>query len=122
MKLKLHKIHIFMLLLLALVLCPILGGTCHREGLHNQEPKQEKVNRSLHSVKRNEIPKGNEDLYVLRKDVVSLLKNSSERPCPPCERCPEPSFECKKVPNYSSIAVDEYMPKPVLNDFSTFGQ
>ena len=43
-------------------------------------------------------------------------------PCPACARCPEPSFDCKKVPNYSigqngSMSV----PRPVLADFSQFG-
>jgi superfamily II DNA/RNA helicase len=48
-------------------------------------------------------------------------------PCPPCARCPEPAFECKKVPNYSSsiagssISSAGGLPKPVLSDFSTFG-
>jgi hypothetical protein len=41
-------------------------------------------------------------------------------PCPPCGRCPEPSFECKKVPNYASTN-SEYLPMPVLSDFSQFG-
>tara|TARA_X000000950_G_scaffold289489_1_gene414167 strand:- start:4526 stop:5185 length:660 start_codon:yes stop_codon:yes gene_type:complete len=55
-------------------------------------------------------------------------------PCPACSRCPEPAFECKKVPNYNSKNVDNilpesldggggidgYMPKPILNDFSEF--
>ncbi len=41
-------------------------------------------------------------------------------PCPACERCPEPAFECKKVPNYRSPSMDNYMPLPVLNDFSRF--
>ena len=41
-------------------------------------------------------------------------------PCPPCGRCPEPSFECKKVPNYASTN-SEHLPMPVLSDFSTFG-
>lgn len=40
--------------------------------------------------------------------------------CPACERCPEPAFECKKVPNYRSPSIDNYMPVPVLNDFSRF--
>ena len=39
-------------------------------------------------------------------------------PCQPCGRCPEPSFKCKKVPNY---AVMGQLPVPVLNDFSQFG-
>jgi hypothetical protein len=41
-------------------------------------------------------------------------------PCPACARCPEPSFECKKVPNYNAINND-YLPQPVLNSFSNFG-
>ena len=41
------------------------------------------------------------------------------QPCPPCGRCPEPSFDCKKVPNYSSTS--NVLPVPVLTDFSQFG-
>ena len=43
-------------------------------------------------------------------------------PCPACARCPEPSFECKKVPNYA-ISQNGAMsvPRPVLADFSQFG-
>jgi hypothetical protein len=41
------------------------------------------------------------------------------QPCPPCGRCPEPSFDCKKVPNYSSTS--NVLPIPVLTDFSQFG-
>ena len=42
-------------------------------------------------------------------------------PCPPCERCPEPAFDCKRVPNYSSVSSGKYLPRPVLSDFSQFG-
>jgi hypothetical protein len=42
-------------------------------------------------------------------------------PCPPCERCPEASFDCKRVPRYNSAANNQYLPKPVLSDFSQFG-
>ena len=42
------------------------------------------------------------------------------QPCPPCGRCPEPSFDCRKVPNYASTN-SEYLPVPILNDFSQFG-
>ena len=41
-------------------------------------------------------------------------------PCPSCARCPEPAFECKKVPNYNAMN-NEFLPIPVLNDFSSFG-
>ena len=42
-------------------------------------------------------------------------------PCPPCERCPEPAFDCKRVPNYNSVTSNQYLPRPVLTDFSQFG-
>ena len=41
-------------------------------------------------------------------------------PCPACARCPEPAFECKKVPNYSR-SEDVNAPRPVMADFSQFG-
>jgi hypothetical protein len=97
-------------------------------------------------VPRSQIPFGQEDLYILKTQVVPpvcpaptvIYKDrdsdshhnkpynygSSDAtkcpPCPACQRCPEPSFECKKVPNYASINQD-FMPMPVLGDFSTFG-
>jgi hypothetical protein len=61
-----------------------------------------------------------QELQLLRAELAELKKNGGDRPCPACERCPEPAFDCKKVPNYRSTAVDNYMPLPVLNDFSTF--
>jgi hypothetical protein len=42
-------------------------------------------------------------------------------PCPPCERCPEPSFDCKRVPNYNSASSNQFLPQPMLADFSQFG-
>lgn len=47
-------------------------------------------------------------------------KSESCPPCPACERCPEPAFECKKVPNYKSPSIGQYMPMPILTDFSKF--
>jgi hypothetical protein len=41
-------------------------------------------------------------------------------PCPPCERCPEASFDCKRVPRYNSATNNQYLPEPVLADFSQF--
>jgi hypothetical protein len=86
-------------------------------------------------IPRSQIPPGEEDLYILKSQVVppvcpkcpDPIVQSSENtdvtkcpPCPPPARCPEPAFECKKVPNYSAFN-QNYMPMPVLNDFSTFG-
>jgi hypothetical protein len=51
---------------------------------------------------------------------INQPKSDQCPPCPACERCPEPSFECKKVPNYRSPSINQYLPMPILNDFSKF--
>jgi hypothetical protein len=86
-------------------------------------------------IRANQIFRGNEDLYILKSEVVppvcpacpaSKCNNAAGTaaskcpPCPPCARCPEPAFECKKVPNYNRTN-DDTMPYPVLNSFSQFG-
>lgn len=37
--------------------------------------------------------------------ATSVSNESAQKypPCPPCARCPEPAFECKKVPTYSNL-------------------
>lgn len=82
-------------------------------------------------IPKSQIPPGQEDLYILKSEIVppvcpacpaaaSCPRQEPPPPCPACARCPEPSFECKKVPNYNAIN-NEYLPMPVLNDFSQFG-
>lgn len=86
-------------------------------------------------IPASQIPPGQEDLYILKSQVVppvcpnvicpsiQNLEEIQSAKCPPCprpQRCAEPSFECKKVPNYNNIGNDQ-LPIPVLNDFSTFG-
>jgi hypothetical protein len=95
-------------------------------------------------IPSSQIIPGQEDLYILKSAVVppvcpacpAMKCNSGGGgggggggssggsnkcpPCPPCARCPEPAFECKKVPNYSS-SNDNVLPRPVLADFSQFG-
>jgi hypothetical protein len=86
-------------------------------------------------IPKSQISPGDEDLYILKSQVVvpvcprcpDLIQQSLDKfdvtkcpACPPCSRCPEPAFDCKKVPNYSSFNQD-YMPVPVLTDFSGFG-
>jgi hypothetical protein len=86
-------------------------------------------------IPASQIPAGQEDLYILKSQVVPPVcpmcpepivqcpndfDASKCPPCPPCARCPEPSFDCKKVPNYNAFNQD-YLPVPVLNDFSSFG-
>ena len=86
-------------------------------------------------IPKSMIPSGQEDLYILKSQVVPPVCPACPEPivqcpdnndvtkcppCPPCARCPEPAFDCKKVPNYNSFNQD-YMPVPVLNSFSSFG-
>jgi hypothetical protein len=88
-------------------------------------------------IPRNQIPAGQEDLYILKSQVVPpvcpapIVKCDSNNgngdfdvskcpACEPCGRCPEPAFDCKRVPNYKAFNQD-YMPVPVLNDFGSFG-
>jgi hypothetical protein len=87
-------------------------------------------------IPSSQIPPGQEDLYILKSQVVPPVcpvcpaynnNNNNDPdsapkcpPCPACARCPEPSFECKKVPNYNAIN-DTYLPQPIINDFSSFG-
>ena len=88
-------------------------------------------------IPRSQIPSGQADMYILKSQVVppvcpvcpTISSSSSSndpdkeakcRPCPAPQRCPEPSFDCKKVPNYSVID-NQFLPQPVISDFSTFG-
>jgi len=82
-------------------------------------------------VPRSQIPPGQEDLYILKSEVVPPVcpacptsaacpRQEKCPPCPACARCPEPAFECKKVPNYSAIG-DDYLPQPIVSSFSQFG-
>jgi hypothetical protein len=88
----------------------------------------------LKGIPKSEIPEGDEDLYILKSQIVPPVcpacppvvacPNQTEKECPPCRpcgRCPEPSFECKKVPNYDAGMKNEYLPRPILADFSQFG-
>lgn len=96
--------------------------------------------RSSQGIPASQIPGGQEDLYMLKSEIVppvcpacpAMKCNVSDSngggsggekkcpPCPPCARCPEPAFECKKVPNYDSVN-DNAFPRPILNSFSQFG-
>lgn len=88
-------------------------------------------NNDISGIRMSQIPQGQEDLYILKSQVIppvcpacptmtSCPNTKPPPPCPPCARCPEPAFECKKVPNYNS-SDSRYLPLPVLSDFSQFG-
>ena len=82
-------------------------------------------------ISKSQIPAGQEDLYILKSQVIPPVcpacptssacpRQEKCPPCPACARCPEPSFECKKVPNYNAIESSQ-LPIPDLSDFSSFG-
>jgi len=89
------------------------------------------------SITQANIPPGAQDMYMLKTQALptnppgstnpnpsptsNCIKPTPVPPCPPCERCPEPAFDCKRVPNYNSKAINQYIPQPVLADFSQFG-
>lgn len=84
-----------------------------------------------HGVKRHQIPEGQDDLYILKSQIVPPIcpacpkcpsvncddkcGNSKCPPCPACARCPEPQFECKKVPNYSGGSLMGHLPLPWMD-------
>lgn len=61
-------------------------------------------------ISKDEIPEGEEDLYILKSEIVPPVcprcpapecpKSQDNKKCPPCKpcgRCPEPEFDCQKV-------------------------
>ena len=177
-----QMLFLFLVLLFGLLGCSFLGGSCSREGLTNPYPtntsspstsssntppsnynpllpsvaaSKDNYNHVKDGIPSSQIPKGSEDLYILKSQIVpqvcpagassSSLASPSVSgspslgsggfggssnfpsstpakcpPCPACERCDEPSYDCKLVPNYNAFN-SKKMPVPVLSDFSTFG-
>ena len=123
---KLKGIHLFMLFLFFLIIAPFVNPLV--EGMSGMRDLEKKG----HSKSKNEkISEGmDSDAYMLKSQIVPpVCPRSCDKedkacpPCPPCARCPEPSFDCKKVPNYdinTPEVLDKYLPKPVLTDFSEF--
>ena len=136
---KLTRLYLFCILLASLIICPLVG-VCMKEGFNEDSTDAgmdgENVMNTLNEmtgIPQKDIPNGEEDLYILKSQVVppvcpacpTVTECPREKPCapcPPCARCPEPSFECKKVPNYAVMKQkNSTVPRPVLSDFSSFG-
>ena len=121
----------------------ILGGRHHNNYNPAHNPHHKKKHKKHHEddsddddddgplgIPGSQIPIGSEDMYILKSEVIPPVcpacpsfsgcpSKTPYPPCPPCARCAEPSFECKKVPNYKND--NNYLPMPVLADFSQFG-
>jgi len=57
---------------------------------------------------------------VEHQSILDSIKDIKNQLIAITNKEPEPAFECKKVPNYRSPYTQNYMPLPVLNDFSKF--
>lgn len=144
---RLQKIHLFIIILLVIIASSF--GFVVREYMQNREVvtlgddglDREKESESIWNrrrggggIPRSEIPEGDEDLYILKSQVVPPVcpkcpdsrtcpRPKPPPPCPPCARCPEPAFTCKKVPNYNAISASRangILPLPQLNSFAAF--
>lgn len=58
---------------------------------------------------------------AIKLDDTVVSTETTCPPCPPCARCPEPSFECKKVPTYSNIQRMQHIPNIGSDNYTTFG-
>ena len=126
---KLTHFSLFLIIVASLFLGMMTGKVV--EGLTNKKTEGENGKHTTgEGISKSQIPEGDEDLYILKSQVVPPVCPACPEPaacprqkpcpaCPPCGRCPEPAFECKKVPNYRS-SNQEYLPKPMLTDFSSF--
>lgn len=174
-----QMLFLFLVLLFGLMACSFLGGRCGREGLTNNPSttttsatdkrasstppsnynplvpsdaaSKDNYNHFTDGIPASQIPKGSEDLYILKSQVVpqvcpagasssgssgsssssfmsgssptSVTSGSIPAKCPPCPAC-----ERCDEPAYDCKLVPNYnafnskkMPVPVLSDFSTFG-
>jgi hypothetical protein len=119
--------HIILVILAILLLSKLGFGV--KEYFENQGTSSSSL---PNGIPYNEIPPGDEDLYIKKSEVVppvcpkcpdvTACPSMKEKcpPCPACARCPEPAYQCKLVPNYDSLDND-VVPRPVLTDFSNFG-
>jgi hypothetical protein len=80
---------------------------------------QTQANEQMTTQNDAEIEALKQEIIRLKQQGSTSVKNECP-PCPPCDRSPEPIFTCEKTINYRSPNVGEYLPIPVLNDFSTF--
>lgn len=98
-----------------------ITNTSNLTNVYNDKPQPQPQQQQSQEQNKFFENKMNDLVGQLKSLKQSNSKNSdgSCPPCPPCDRCPEPAFSCEKVINYRSSNVGEYLPMPVLNDFST---
>jgi len=90
---------------------------------NQQQNNQQQISDSLLQQYEKTINDLRGELSNLKQSNNSNNNNSGNGNCAPCPapmRCPEPAFSCQKVINYRSPSAGQYLPMPILNDFSTF--
>ena len=112
----------------------------HTPGAHGtSKGTKSKLQQKLETEERKSATDAGVDMskYILKSEIVppvcpkcpdsktcpALARQKPCPACPPCGRCPEPAFECKKVPNYSAISASNagnLLPMPRLNSFAQF--
>ena len=129
---KRRIVHVIILLFCVMIFSCFLGRSVYETFSDNTDDTTSSPSSTskYDGVYKTNIPQGDEDLYILKSQIVppvcpacpaNISRGSKEPPpCPACARCPEPSFDCKKVPNYRSGNTD-FLPVPVLASFNTFG-
>lgn len=98
---------------------------------NNNEQAQQSQNNNQQQISDSLLQQYEKTINDLRGQLSNLKQSNNSSngsgekngECPPCPapmRCPEPAFSCQKVINYRSPSAGQYLPMPVLNDFSTF--
>jgi hypothetical protein len=118
----LKKMNIYNVLLIILVII-ILNNLVRYSSKENFESALPK------GIPKNEIPDGEEDLYIKKTEIVPpvcprcpdlIQKDIDESKCPPCpacKRCPAPAeVECKKVFKYDENREEEVINKNIVGN------
>jgi hypothetical protein len=127
---KLNKLSLMLILILTLFITLMTESNLGSNlGSNIESMKNKDSTRISMGIRKKDIPYGDEDLYILKSQAVMpdcpmlpIIDESDSKkcqPCAPCGRCPEPSFECKKVPNYKRFGKDNNF-VPLVSDFSKF--
>lgn len=143
---KLRKFNVFLVIFALLIVVHLLQpyaegyknkcskkrGSCKKRSHHSSNPHHRNHHKQHRRRNRADNDFFNDSNYMLKTEMVppvcpkcpdvkidETFHRKKCPPCPPCARCPEPSFTCKKVPNYSFSNMNT-LPQPMLNDFSQF--
>ena len=108
----------------------IQEGNDNKPQQQTQTQQQQQQNNNQQQISNSLLEQYEKTISDLRGQISNLKQsnggntnNNNNSECPPCPapmRCPEPAFSCQKVINYKSPSAGQYLPMPVLNDFSTF--